>query len=1029
MQGQPKFKPRDQVQRTNASNEIGVVISASWNLQAEIWMYKVQLGGGIRGGIPESSLRPFVVAATPWDELAQGAVSGAIHFRHALTYHRVRRPPSRIAKSFSSARTRFYPHQFKPLLKFLDNPEKRILIGDDVGLGKTIEAGYILCELQAQQPLDQVLVLVPARLLRKWRDELLNRFGETFEIVHSPEIQAYLRRAPSQVRPFRWITSYETMRGLVAQLDESPVSFDLVILDEAHRARSPETQQHRLARLVCQRADAVVMLSATPVQNRLDDLWHLVRMLAPDEFSDPSLFEQQMMDNSRLLSVIRAIGETNEPQALAAARAELAAYFRSPTGRRLAGSAAADAVRSTLAKGSISRRERIELQSALGGLSPIAHVFTRTRKIDAIPSTARREASWVPIGLTELERTIYDRIEQICANRAPLARSEWARQRGLLMVYRALASCIPAALAHFAKELTAPSDLEEEEELEDTTQESSLDSEVRGALKDADRHLQRLGATDTKLAKLLDELRSLWREDEQQGRPPRKVVLFSFFRRTVEYLRGKLRDAGIECRAIHGGISPQDREAPIEDFLGRPDVRVLITSDVGGEGIDLQKASVLYNYDLPWNPMVVEQRIGRIDRIGQEAPVLVIRNFVVEDSIEERILKRLFDKIRVFEESIGELDPILGEGESVESLTEQALFGRLSAPRLEEILVRDAEVVLHQHEHARRLQNRVDELIAADQALLDEIDAVTGEHQVPSERHLLDFINRALASAGSECVIPGDATEKVVRVDLRAAMVDGRVTAAASDNDRTARFVNAAKTAPEVLLTFSRDAAYRHPGAEFIHSTHPLARWAVGLLETPRKAFRVAIPGSAVLPDGEYGFLVELLETPGTLRGSRMIGALLPWTDPGATPIIDGETVARVLGEVLEHGEDEALAPEELGKIDPLSRRLQVAMDEHIDAWEARERELHEARDARRRAAVQATHELALKRAEERLAAYRSKKHPAFALRMADAKVAKAREQLARVRSAAPKAAWPGYEREELMVGLLHVGKPAGRPE
>lgn len=140
MRPAPKFATGAQVQRASASEEVGVVLTSSWNSQAELWTHKVQFGATPRGGIPESSLRHFVIAKGAWDAVRQGSVSGITHFRHALTYHRVRRPPSRIAKSFSSARTRFYPHQFKPLLKFLDNPEKRILIGDDVGLCKTIEA-------------------------------------------------------------------------------------------------------------------------------------------------------------------------------------------------------------------------------------------------------------------------------------------------------------------------------------------------------------------------------------------------------------------------------------------------------------------------------------------------------------------------------------------------------------------------------------------------------------------------------------------------------------------------------------------------------------------------------------------------------------------------------------------------------------------------------------------------------------------------------------------------------------------------
>ncbi len=1021
----PRFKPGQQVQRVNASEEIGIVIGdPKWNSQSEFWIYKVQFGGSPRGGLPESSLRPFVFAETPWDALREGSVSGIAHFRHALTYHRIRRPPSRIAKSFSSARTRFYPHQFKPLLKFLDNPEKRILVGDDVGLGKTIEAGYIFCELQAQQPMDQVLIMVPARLLKKWQTEMSNRFGEAFQIVRSAEIQAHLRRPPSQTQGFRWIASYETMRGLFKQFEGSAMSIDLLIMDEAHRARSPGTQQHKMAHLLCHRADAVVMLSATPVQNRLDDLWHLLRMLAPDQFSNQSLFETQMDDNAHLLSVIRAIGQGDDLASVVSARKTFEIYLGTYAGQRLSRTSGAVAARATLSKATLSRRERIELQTTLGSLSPIAHLFTRTRKLDAIPDTARREANWVSIKLTPIEWEIYQGIENICKQRAAWVKSEWGRSRSLIMVYRALASCIPAAMGHFQKDLDTPINLEDEEK-EDDGQASGLDGEVRKALKAAIRRFADLGATDTKFARLLDELQSMWFEDERHKRPKRKVVLFSYFPRTVEYLRDRLRENLVECRMIHGGIAPVNREGPIAEFLTDPEVHVLLTTDVGGEGIDLQRASVMFNYDLPWNPMVVEQRIGRIDRIGQEAPILVIRNFVVSESIEEKILKRLFDKIEVFKRSIGELDPILGEQESIETLTEQALFGTLDDEHLEDLLRVNEQAVLQQNEDAKRLQSRLDELIAGDQALIDEIEAVSGEHQIPSAAQLLDFVNRGLETTGTGTVISQDATETVVRVDLRRAVVEGKVAASGHDNDRTARFIQGAKTAPEIALTFSRDAAYRHIGAEFIHATHPLARWAVGQLEVPQKAFRVSVPACGSLPDGEYAFALELIELQGMNKTARMIGVVVGVGEEGDVSLSDKQ-VAQVLGKILGEGQDEDLDPEVLTGIDAIEKRVQSIMHDHLQSWEAREQEVHATREARRRASIQATHDLAQKRAEERLQGHLVNKHGDFVVRMAEAKLAKAIEKADKNKKAAPMEAWPGYEREEIAVGLLRVGSVGG---
>src|SRR5262249_49766691 len=151
--------------------------------------------------------------------------------------------------------------------------------------------------------------------------------------------------------------------------------------------------------------------------------------------------------------------------------------------------------------------------------------------------------------------------------------------------------------------------------------------------------------TDSKFDEFCNSLQIIWREDDERKRPHRKVVVFSYFRRTLEYLSKKLRGMGITNQMIHGGISIDDRERAIDTFLSSQGTNILLTSEVGGEGVDLQRASIVINYDLPWNPMVVEQRIGRVDRIGQKEKRIVILNLVVKDSIEERVLQRLLKKI------------------------------------------------------------------------------------------------------------------------------------------------------------------------------------------------------------------------------------------------------------------------------------------------------------------------------------------------------------------------------------------------
>src|SRR5947209_13796594 len=157
-----KYDLGDFVQRVNQPELVGVVRELGWDNQVESWSYVVQFGAQLRA-LPEEALETVTVVESVWDSFEAGKLSGTTHFVFTLTYERLKSPPARIAHSFATARTQFYPYQFKPLLKFLDNPGKSVLIADDVGLGKTIEAGYILRELQAHQAIERILVLVPAR--------------------------------------------------------------------------------------------------------------------------------------------------------------------------------------------------------------------------------------------------------------------------------------------------------------------------------------------------------------------------------------------------------------------------------------------------------------------------------------------------------------------------------------------------------------------------------------------------------------------------------------------------------------------------------------------------------------------------------------------------------------------------------------------------------------------------------------------------------------------------------------------------
>lgn len=1028
---QPSFSIGDVVQRMNQPEAIGVVVDVRSESQTKSWNYVIQFPEG-RRTVTENAIQKYTPTADPWQSLSQHRLSGWDHFVYTLTYHRLKHPPARIARSFASARTRFYPHQFKPVLKFLENSGKRILIADDVGLGKTIEAGYILRELDMRQgQLDRVLVVVPARLVPKWKKELRDRFDEHFEAVKATELigQAEKLQKGRELDSFRWIISYESIRGEEVQrvLEATQLPIDLWIADEAHRMRNPDTLQHKVGAALSKSSDNIVFLSATPVQTTLDNLWHLLRLLSPEEFRELPVFEQQMRANLFLLRTQRALAQ--DPPNLEQARdawddfRNISAAMATPT------TELSRSVEERIQLQQLERQQANELQSDIGLLSPTAHVISRTRKVQALPNRPLRDAGWISVKLSGEERAIYDSVEELCRMAWGQRDDSWGFQMSLLMAYRITASCIPAAMTYFEEKLRgiAPSSLDLGEfEIEEDDAEGAGGKDTVWTVKDARDRIQlvlnsyresRIG--DSKLTQLTETLERLWSEDQRGNRDRRKVVIFSYFRRTLEYLSRSLREQGHANEMIHGGIPVDERERAIDDFLERPEVPLLLTSEVGGEGIDLQKASVVINYDLPWNPMVVEQRIGRVDRIGQESPIIYIFNFVVENSVEERILVRLLTRIRIFEESIGEVDDIIGG--QIEELAKKTLRGELANEDLEKVLRQTEDALGHRVSEAKKMLSQVDSLLAADQALLDEINAVVGERQIPAERELLFFLNGFLGKRYSGCQFPGEAIRQVVSVDLHGPLATDMEQRSLTLGDDVLLFARRIGTG-SISLTLSRDAAYRHPRAELVHLNHPICRFAVSELQknTAERsvAFSVATV-SAVLARGEYLFLLAFLHIP-TFRPSSRMALVLVRRDTGEL-VTDSDLAIGVLLEILERGRDVRSSPMLPEELVVMREKLLSGLSTLKSELEAKEKKLDRARHEQQFASQMAGFEFRLMRARGRVDVLIASGAQDFAVRMARFQLTKAEKERDSFVHAKPTSDWSGIEPEEIAVGILHV--------
>jgi SNF2 family DNA or RNA helicase len=457
----------------------------------------------------------------------------------------------------STSRLRFEPfdYQLRAAELVLRRMRGRAILADEVGLGKTIEAALVASELRLRGLASRVLVLAPAGLVEQWREELDRKFALPSVLA----VTGWEPAAQAGERPFV-LASLAAARRAPLRDTLVETDWDLVIADEAHRLKNPRSASAKLVRAL--RTRYLLLLTATPVENRLDDLFQLVNLVKPGHLGTPREFRTR---------------------------------------------------HSAIPGGSAPARDLPLLQLRM------REVMVRHRRSELAAMLPRRLAETLVIRPDGEEAALYglvsDRVRSEALHAPP------TRKLALRGVQR-LAGSSPQALAPGLAKLGWSDLAHRAAEVERTEKARALVELVR-------RHV--VGGN--------------------------KVVVFTAFRKTLEFLTGQLAIGGVPTAVYHGSLPRRDKEAAIGAF--REDVPVLVTTEAAGEGRNLQFCHVMVNYDLPWNPMQIEQRLGRIHRIGQEREVLVT-NLVTSDTVEALVLRVLEAKINLFELVIGELDMILG---------------------------------------------------------------------------------------------------------------------------------------------------------------------------------------------------------------------------------------------------------------------------------------------------------------------------------------------------------------------------------
>lgn len=598
----------------------------------------------------------------------------------ALTAYQIANPGSSSLYSLNSARIDFVPYQFRPALKMIKADSPRLLVADDVGVGKTIEAGLILKEMEARSVVDSILIICPRPLVaeRKWVLEM-KRFDEDFTQLDGKELNECIletdRDGEWPERHKKTIIPYSLFgedilsgtdsqsgkkrktKGLL-QLDPSP-HFDLVIVDEAHTIRNSNTWAYKGVELFVKNADAVVFLTATPLQNSNDDLYTLLNLLRPDMIVDRDTFSAMAEPNVYVNSLLRII-RNQDSDWQSNARDEISNILTTQWGRNvIQHNPNFEKVYELLDKESITREEKVEAIHLVEGLHSFNSLITRTRRRD-IEDFCIRHTQTIEIPFTPEQSAIYEALMEFKTE--ILTRLHGSRSVRFMMctIMRQASSCI-YGLVPFVEDIVKRN-LSQLELFGDSYEEDIDEDEIKESVYDLAEKLKKMSSDcpeyDPKLEKLYEVI------EQKQKEENNRIILFSSFRHTLNYIKSHLISKGYRVAQVDGSVPDEERYRIRERFmLKRGDehaIDVLLFSEVGCEGLDYQFCDTMINYDLPWNPMRIEQRIGRIDRRGQTSETVRIYNMITAETIDAIVYDRCLSKIGLFEASIGDCSEILG---------------------------------------------------------------------------------------------------------------------------------------------------------------------------------------------------------------------------------------------------------------------------------------------------------------------------------------------------------------------------------
>jgi len=848
-------------------NKIGIIDDQPREMRGKLF-YPVCIDPGQPSSYyPEEALEKYFPPKSVEQLLKSKEFSDINNFIQSLIYRKLEKPLSDNLYTFYASRTEFQVHQFKPVRKFLDTFKQRLLLADEVGLGKTIEAGIIITELSARLgELPRVLIVCPSMLTPKWEMEMRRRFGLDFSILKRNDFNKFLDRYAEygEAEKIKGIVSLQTIRTskMIRNLREINPHFDIAIVDEAHYMKNPETLSSELGEVLSELSDAMLFLSATPLQLGTADLFNLLSLLIPEEFSDFALFHNIIEPNEYINNALRRLYDPG-------AALELLKKVESTSQRKrfIQNPFYKEAIELVSSSKTLTRDQAIRLQKLLVELNCLSYVFTRTKKRDVEIQFPLRQARVIRVQFTPEEIEFYNAITDFVAERFTAKRRvSQGISFAVIMPQRQVASCIQAMkenLDNIVRKRVIKSPSEDNGDVIDASEDEDIPWKLESSEIENFRRLKRIakriGSVDTKFSKFLEALNRL--EDED---PNAKILVFAFFKPTLEYLKRKLETTRYNGRValIHGDIPTNDRQRIIKTFRQTDKIKILLSSEVGGEGLDFEFCNVIFNYDLPWNPMRVEQRIGRLDRYGQQHEKILIYNFSMMGTIDDAILTRLYQRINIFERYIGDLDAILGE--QITELTKEMFNTELTNEQRIKKIDKTAENIIRKQKELEEFEEQCQKFIGQDEYFNQEITRIKETKRFITSIEVMFFLKVFLESNFPKTTLapPKSGRDNVFVLkcedDFRRFV---RQYSTSSENireiEKKMSFQNG------VLLTFNDQEACRNPSLEFITIHHPIMKAIKRYYdENKQQVYSTACFRLRGKPEyrGEYLFFIYLLD-------------------------------------------------------------------------------------------------------------------------------------------------------------------------